>query len=518
MKKKLEKIFKYISATQIFFIALFLYVLNNFSNRFINVDSDILWHTRQGQWMLENHKIVIDKEIFSYIMDKNDFTNLSWLSDIFWALSYNFAGFKAITILSIVLVVTSITIVFNYNLKKTNSILFSFIVSIGIIPIVLGHWFSRPHLYTHVILPIVIILMEKIYRERNYKLFFILFLINILWAALHHGMIFGSIVIFCFGMGAIIDYMEEKSKENFNRIMWFFIGGIGNFAATLINPFGIKAYTEFFSKEKFFVSQMISEFSSTNLHNGIYINIVYALVLLIIIVVPNKKMLKPYFFMIVIFQYFSMEYVRNVSIYGLVLGISLINILDFEIFERNLKKFKEKLKYIIFNKSLNECNEKLSNERNKVPIVLLVFLIIVLGTFTSKCFEKNFRFNPKLGRQYPQKAMEYLKNHKMNGNGWNSYLYGGYMIWGLYPEKKVIMDPRAGNYPTELLKDYFGLDPRTWEILEFAKKYNIEWFFTNRNDEIAKFLIISGKVEVLYEDSTAVILKLKKTEVKNGAK
>ena len=32
---------------------------------------------------------------------------------------------------------------------------------------------------------------------------------------------------------------------------------------------------------------------------------------------------------------------------------------------------------------------------------------------------------------------------------------------------------------------------------------------------MAKFLIISSKTEVLYKDSTAVILKLKKNEVEN---
>ena len=48
-------------------------------------------------------------------------------------------------------------------------------------------------------------------------------------------------------------------------------------------------------------------------------------------------------------------------------------------------------------------------------------------------------------RQFPVRAVEYLRQHPLPGPMYNTYGYGGYLIWSL-PEHKVFIDGRADVY------------------------------------------------------------------------
>ncbi len=46
---------------------------------------------------------------------------------------------------------------------------------------------------------------------------------------------------------------------------------------------------------------------------------------------------------------------------------------------------------------------------------------------------------------YPKGASEFLLNHKVSGRLLNSYSFGGYLIWKLWPQERVFLDGRALN-------------------------------------------------------------------------
>jgi len=60
----------------------------------------------------------------------------------------------------------------------------------------------------------------------------------------------------------------------------------------------------------------------------------------------------------------------------------------------------------------------------------------------------------------------------------NDYLIGGYLVWKLYPDYKVFIDPRLGPYNKEVAPDYwkFVEKPATAEdIRNFTKNILLNW-------------------------------------------
>jgi hypothetical protein len=68
--------------------------------------------------------------------------------------------------------------------------------------------------------------------------------------------------------------------------------------------------------------------------------------------------------------------------------------------------------------------------------VLSIVLLVVL--INSSLFRSGIR-----KERYPEGAVKFLKENKLPGNMFNPYVWGGYLIWGLYPDYKVFIDGRG---------------------------------------------------------------------------
>jgi hypothetical protein len=83
--------------------------------------------------------------------------------------------------------------------------------------------------------------------------------------------------------------------------------------------------------------------------------------------------------------------------------------------------------------------------------------------------------------------VEYIKKAKPPCNIWNDYLSGGYLLWALYPDYKVFIDPRYGGYmrnfirTSEEAKDPKGVDlytkrfPFKVALVAYHEGEFIEW-------------------------------------------
>jgi len=58
---------------------------------------------------------------------------------------------------------------------------------------------------------------------------------------------------------------------------------------------------------------------------------------------------------------------------------------------------------------------------------------------------------------YPVQAAEFLARHRLTGNLFNTYRFGNYLIWRLYPGNRVFIDGRVDVYGDEVLSEYGSL-------------------------------------------------------------
>jgi hypothetical protein len=94
-----------------------------------------------------------------------------------------------------------------------------------------------------------------------------------------------------------------------------------------------------------------------------------------------------------------------------------------------------------------------------LPSVTLTFIAFLAGLILA------LRFNPSEfvkheQREYPQRAVTWLKGAGLRGNCLTRYDWGGYVAWQLKGQVKVFVDGRADFYPPKVMNDfiaaYFG--------------------------------------------------------------
>jgi hypothetical protein len=126
----------------------------------------------------------------------------------------------------------------------------------------------------------------------------------------------------------------------------------------------------------------------------------------------------------------------------------------------------------------------------------------VTALYPPHCTLSPFRF--------PEKITGIIKRNPVAGNMFNDIRYGGYLIWRLYPEKKVFIDTRLVIRSPEFFAEYLAISDRPVLFANVAEKFNITHvilpsaLFT-RHMKLIKWLYYSGAWRLEYADGASVL-------------
>jgi hypothetical protein len=107
-------------------------------------------------------------------------------------------------------------------------------------------------------------------------------------------------------------------------------------------------------------------------------------------------------------------------------------------------------------------------------LLIFVFFFAAVSYFDIRYGADNEWFGKGLDNFAPVEEVAFLKKYKLEGLIFNDYVIGGYLMWDLYPEYKVFIDPRCSPYEKQVLPDYLEFTNKQVnieEIRRFRKKY-----------------------------------------------
>ena len=111
---------------------------------------------------------------------------------------------------------------------------------------------------------------------------------------------------------------------------------------------------------------------------------------------------------------------------------------------------------------------------------------------------------------YPQRAVEYLRQHRVPGPILNPDVWGGYLVWTLGRSQKVFIDTRTLPYEEGgVFEDYLRImrvDPQTLSLL---RKYRIEACLIEPKTPLATLLAAQPDWECAYGDNVSVLFARK---------
>jgi hypothetical protein len=142
--------------------------------------------------------------------------------------------------------------------------------------------------------------------------------------------------------------------------------------------------------------------------------------------------------------------------------------------------------------------------RDKYPLNALLMVLALAGIVWF--FPSRAKLDRVMEEKYPVKAVTYLKQHPVPRPIYNTYGYGGYLIWQLDGQNKVFVDGRADIYErVGVLADYLSIS-RLAPITPFLlDAYNIQSCLLDRDEPLATLLAASPGWRRVYSDKLSVL-------------
>lgn len=400
-------------------------------------------------------------------------------------------GIEAIAVLRSLLMLVFLLFVFLNVKNQTASDVLSLIFASVIFLIAVPYSADRPQLFTFLIFSMGYYLLEDFRTKTSRNIFLFPVLVMIL-ANMHPGYIVCLLLISVYLFASGIRHFIMKDYEEglkFRRLLTIWILSI---LLSALNPTGVKEFKSMLHIGEYI--QGIVEFMPTFYlfaKKLVPLNYPYLFFLsfAFLAIIEFRKIGLTHILLLIVFSIMSFFSIRYVIFFMCVSA---------PIIAKTAIIWKEKG---VFAKPVSMVNTR------KVFFHLLFFILGVFLVFHSLLGLARYELKADFLSAAPKGAADFLETLPVKGNMLNEYGFGGYLIWRLYPEKKVFIDGRA--LEPDVYNEYMLItltkrdQTQSWE--DIIKKYDIAYI-------VIPPLMYHGQiyplVEALYDsDSWGLIYK-----------
>ena len=404
-----------------FFISFLQVPLNNY---------DFWWHLATGKYIVEN-KSLPQSDPFSYTTKDTPSDRKSiilkgyWLSQVIFYKVFSLWDVKGIIILRSLLMLLFLFFVFLNTRKQTSSDLISLIFVAIVFLVAVPYSADRPQLFTFMIFALIFYLLED-FRTNKSKKVFLIPLFMILLSNMHPGYIVCLLLVSLYLFAYVFHYFVKKDEDtgSFKTIMILWILTV---LSSALNPTGLSEFKEMFSIGKH--TEGITEFMPTfylfaKKLTPVSYPYIFFLIFPVLILWDFKKINLFHIILLIVFAVMSFISIRYVIFYmciaAPILARITINLGEKKIFAKLIRVLKTRNDFLYV-----------------VSCIIGIFLI-----FYSLPSLARYELKTDTSSGIPRGAADFLTKLKINGNMFNEYGFGGYLIWRLYPDKKVFIDGR----------------------------------------------------------------------------
>ncbi len=483
-----------IGLLDIIFVIWAVVVPVGFGYRLLNSDGDLARHLRLGELMLDHHAL-LRQDVFSFTMAGRPFLPFEYGSELIYAGAYKAAGLAGVAVLAGLVLALTYALVARFLIRRGGDPLLAYLVSMAAAVLSAAHWLARPHLFTLVLVVVLLELLQHTTR-RALLLYVPLF---VLWANLHGGFSFGCILIAVYAVGEGAEGLLAGAE----RRLWFarakhHAAALGlALASSLVNPFGYRLLAHVFG---FFGNSAIlrqtQEFMSPDFHtiNGK----LFLLALMAVIVAlawSRRRPTLPVLLVVLVTIAFSLLSQRNIELFALT-ALPLLA-LHFDP-EWRAMPFLGRAKSVF----QREHRGRYPGAGAVVVGLLLVVLALAGGSAAGVTVVPD-RFD---GKAFPVRAVAEARAARLEGRMFNNFIWGGYLLQA-WPEQRVFIDGGTDHYGEELFNEYikvWSLEPGWRDVL---KRWDVSLALVPPDSRLADQMVRDGDWRPWYCDSTAVLLQ-----------
>lgn len=410
------------------------------------IDTDLFWQLKTGDYIIETGSMP-DKDPFAYTSKDAPLVNSYWVSQIAFSLLYRFSGFEGLTLFVVFISLCPLLVFYKLDVSRRNPALFSLLFFMAIMASS-ERFHLRPTMFTLLFAAIYIYVLEN--RAPDKKLFPMILALQVLWTNMHSGFLLGVFIV-----GA---YSIERWKPlSLKQLVSVMVMPLLTLACCFINPWGV----DLLAVQLGIItdSWALREWLPLLMKPTPYISVLASVAVLALLGAVSfalniKKPRIAHILIFIVLLAATLKSRRFLELFP-VLGIPFI------IYGFDRKIFPSvRLNRILF------------------ALIVLAHVWLYSSIYSGKYYLADAnRGSPGIGVNgaiFPVLAADMLLTEDLKGVLFNNYDIGGYLIWRLYPKKKVFIDGRVYPYGDDFLFYYMDLinDPAKWE--KAAAKYGFD--------------------------------------------
>jgi hypothetical protein len=399
-------------------------------------NNDIWWHLKTGQWILETGTIPVT-DPFTFTTPGAAWIPHYWLSDVLFAAVFHVSGVGGLILFKALIVAAAFFIIYRLMIGQGVNLLAA--VALVMLAVFIGHFrfLLRPHVFMFLLSAAFFGILSARGSRRNLKLLWLLPLM-LLWVNLHGSFFLGLVLTGCLLADKLLTtgYRRLRKKDAdakwpaFLMLVFALLGGI-----TLLNPFGPNLIrwiiTDFALKNITYAFQVEEHMALTWGEHPLYWSLMFATAVSFPLAYRRARL-----FHLLVFAATSFLAIRGVRF------VALAAILQALILGYNLQAL------------LDRTPGQRWRSRFGLQAVMAIVLLAVGGTLIFKRSFADYtvhRFGLGINEtRFPQAALQYLRELNPEGNIYNSWPFGGYLLWEL-PERKIFLDGRYLDAQLELM-------------------------------------------------------------------
>jgi len=513
------------SVRDIIFILLFWSLLAGpLSNRPL-ADSDIGWHIRTGELILATHSLP-RTDPFSSTMQGQPWFAWEWLYDILLGILHRAGGLNGVVWWCGLLVATIFALLFSQLLQRGTGLPLAILLMLLAEAASTIHLYARPHIVSWLFSLLWFVALEKWERSeqgsrpRWIPWFFPASML--LWVNLHGGWLFGIVLLGIYTLAAFVESVREQDAfaaiRTAHRARAMAVAWMASAAATLVNPFGWRLHAHIYRylSDRYLMNR-IDEFKSPDFHGWAERCFAIILILVLIAFAGHRKKLRLSHLLVVLLAVYAGFYSsRNLPVSSMVL-VLIVGPMLWENFTSLAHKpgawkwvRRCTVRISSFSDRMGEQEMHLRGHLWPVLSVAFAFAICLHGGWLGSRQLIQAEFDPK---KMPVAAVTFLQKESEGKQPstepvFSTDAWGGYLIYRMNPERKVVIDDRHDLYGSGRIRQYLILtqaEPGWQSVLE---QWQIRTALLPTDSTLANLLReLPRDWRVAYEDRVAVVFE-----------
>lgn len=464
--------------------------------------------------MLQTHAIT-RTDPFSSTMFGQPWYAWEWLYDLLIAGIHHWMGLNGVVFFTAVVIAATFALALRGAVKCGANLP----LTIGLLAFSVGasaiHLFARPHVFSWLLVVVWFQLLDSwetaAVPARNRRLFW-LPLLMLLWVNLHGGFVTGFALLGIYLVSGLLECWVAAGRRSTGPGL----KNLGNVTllallATFANPYGYKLHIHIYQYlTNHFLMNHIEEFRSPDFHG--LAEQCFAVLLMVAIValaVAREKRLSHV--LVIVFASGSGLYsARNLPLSSLLLTLTVAPMLSQAVADaKNRPELAGWLRGCLsrwdsFASRMGEVEVSLGGHLWPLAGAAFGLWICLHGGRLGAKQVMDAQFSAK---RFPVQAVDLLAQRGLQEPVFCPDYWGGYLIYRLYPQIKVVVDDRHDLYGEQFLKQYLKViqvGPE-WEQVLNEQKVNV--LLAPAGSAMANVLKESPRWKVLFQDKVGALFQ-----------